>query len=154
MRKTLTLLALTLAGTLVLTGCPKAQTVRGVSAAVAEGARQFKSEVARLVEAGDLTEAEGDLLTPAADEVANAAGGFVARAADWNTMTKAERIDLAGDAVEEIGASVERLSEKNILIKSSKAKARLDKRLREARFAVAGLRVVRASLPPPEAAPE
>lgn len=141
-------LLLALAGTLALTACPKSQTLRAVAAGLVEGSRQFRAEVAGLLEAGELSRDEAELLTAAAGELQGIGGGVVTRAADWQSLSRAERIALAADAVEAIGASVERLSAQSIGIKSPKAKARLGERLRQARLAVSALRVIEASVRP------
>jgi hypothetical protein len=130
-----------------------AQTVRGVSAGIVEGSKQFKSELAALESAGDITGEERAAIEPIADELSKISGGFVTRAAGWNALTRAERVELAGDAVDEIGASVERLSAQNLLVKNPRAKAKLAERLRYARIAVSTLRVIKASLPAPAPAP-
>lgn len=143
-RKTLKLfLVVSLAGALVTSAACKAETVRGVSAAVAAGSIVMRDEVA----GGDFTAEEVAFLHPVIDEVERASADIAARAEGWDSMTKGERRALALEAVEKIGNAVERLSARGVGVKSERGRARLDKYLRRARQAVGLLRVIEAAQP-------
>lgn len=143
---TTTLLAVACLFAAASVGC-QTETVRGVGAGVSVGADELRREVAAGVGAGEITADEAAFLNPIIDEVQTTAAAVVERAQKWGTMTPAERLTLAGDAVEQIGHSIERLSDKGIGVKSERGRRRLDKYLRQGRRAVAVLRVIQASLP-------
>jgi hypothetical protein len=140
------LLALALAFTSAACG---ARSVPGVAAAVKAGAVEFKAEVAAELQAGDVSAGEAALLNPVLDEVSAAADGVLSASVNWSHLSRADRAQLAGTAVTQIGDSVERLSNQGVGLKSAKARASFAKYLREARIAVAALRVIQASTAPP-----
>ncbi|MCA1615035.1 MAG: hypothetical protein LC795_15565 [Acidobacteria bacterium] len=147
-RKTLKLLlAVGLAGALLSSSACKSETVRGVSAGIAAGATVMRGEVEAGVSAGDITQDEADFINPVIDEIERASADIAVRAEGWDSMTKPERRALALEAVEKIGNSVQRLSDRGVGVKSERGRARLDKYLRQARRAVGLLRVVEAAIP-------
>ncbi|HEY0171160.1 MAG TPA: hypothetical protein VGB98_09055 [Pyrinomonadaceae bacterium] len=145
-RKTLKLfIAVGLAGLLFSSAACKAETVRGVSAGVAVGAGVLRGEVAAGVRAGDFTADEAAFLNPVIDETERASADIAVRAEGWDSMTTRERRALALEAVEKIGNSVERLSDRGVGVKSERGRRRLDKYLSKARLAVGALRVIGAA---------
>lgn len=137
------LLSLALASTLLLTACPKVQTVRSVAAGTVVACAEFKAEVAP-----DLTPEERAVIDPLVDEVGMAADGVRALSADWEKMGAAERRALAAFAVEQIGGAVGRLSNRGVGLKSERGRAKFARYLKWGRRAVSTLRVIEASLPP------
>ncbi|MET0646987.1 MAG: hypothetical protein ABW208_10230 [Pyrinomonadaceae bacterium] len=147
-RKTLKLFAVVgLSGLLIFNQACKSETVRGVSAGVAVGAGVLRDEVAAGVRAGDYTQAEADFLNPVIDEIESAAVGGRVRAAGGDAHTKAERRSLAFDAVEQVGGSIQRLSDHGLGVKSESGRRRLDSFLRRGRLAIGSLRAIEAALP-------
>jgi hypothetical protein len=140
-------LAVGLAGLLFTAQACKSESVRGVSAGISVGAGVLRDEISAGVRAGDYTQAEADSINPVVDELESAAGDISIRAEAWDSMTTSERRALALEAVEKIGGAVQRLSDRGVGVKSERSRARLEKYLRRARFAVGTLRAIEAAQP-------
>jgi hypothetical protein len=147
-RKTLKAVAVVaLVGLLGMTAACSSSSVRGVAAGLSAGADGLRGEIADAVSAGEITQTEADALTPVIDELKSDADAVVVEAAGWDSMTRGERLAVAGDAIERIGGTLQKLSDRGIGIKSARGRARLDKYIREGRRAVAILRVIEAAIP-------
>lgn len=145
-RKTLKAVAVVaLLGALGVTAACSSSTVRGVAAGLSAGADALRGEIADAVAAGDITQPEADTLTPVIDELKSDADAVAVRAAGWQSMTRTEQLAVVNDAIEQIGGTLQKLSDKGIGIKSARGRARLDKYLHEGRRAVAILRVIEAA---------
>ncbi|HEX3560378.1 MAG TPA: hypothetical protein VHU19_14315 [Pyrinomonadaceae bacterium] len=147
------LLVLVIVAALGLAACGS-KGVPGVAAIVKVGAQEFKVEIAAEQAAGQLSSDEAAFLNPVLDGVAQAADGVLASSVDWRKLNKADKLEIAHLAVTQIGDAVERLSQKSIGLKSAQAKATFERYLRDARLAVATLRVIEAGLSqPPNTSP-
>ena len=136
-----------------LSSACSARSVPAVASAVKAGAQAFKAELAEAEATGQLSADEANLVSPVIDEVISAADQVLGESVNWGAMSKADRAEVTHLAVSRIGDAVEELSNKGIGLKSERARAKFEKYLTDARLAVAGLRVIEASLPQPSPAP-
>jgi hypothetical protein len=131
-----------------LTACPKGKNGKPATPsgkAIIAGVNAGVDEFARAIPALGLSEDEARVLSAAFEE-ARLSAPLAERFAGFGSLTRAQRARLAADVAEHLSGAASRLSEKNIGLKSEKAKKKLAEYRARIGLAVFGLRVYAAAV--------
>ncbi|HEX8116328.1 MAG TPA: hypothetical protein VF521_03585 [Pyrinomonadaceae bacterium] len=143
---------LMLSAVLVLTACPKEQTVRGAISGVSAGAAEARRQLALEFKAGGLAPEDADQLDAALGAVQEVAGEAEAVAAAWDSLpSDVRRTRLAAwlDRAEAVAASAEELTPR--FVKNEGRRRQIAEQLARVRRGIGVLKVIQAALPPPAA---